>query len=90
MLEQMLKLLSQGNLFSLEDLARKLDTSRDTVERMLGDLTRTGYLRAAARDCETSCAGCPNASACSITSPQKIWTLTEKGRTAASPEQANP
>lgn len=87
MLEQMLHSLAQGGLHSLEDLARQLDTSRETVERMLGDLVRLGYLRAVARDCETACAGCPNAGACSVASSQRIWTLTEKGRAAAS-EQA--
>ncbi len=83
MLEQMLHSLAQGSLFSLDDLARQLETSRGTVERMLDDLVRLGYLRTIERNCDTSCAGCPNAGTCSIASSQKIWALTEKGRAAA-------
>jgi len=81
MLEELLKLLVGGGTHTPETLARTLGVSRDMVERMIADLARLGYLRAAEGGCESHCAGCPSANACSVGGPQQIWTLTDKGRT---------
>ena len=83
MLEELLKLLAGGGTHTPETLARTLGVSRDMVERMIADLARLGYLRAAGGGCESHCAGCPSANACSVGSPQQIWTLTDKGRAVA-------
>ena len=87
MLEELLKLLAVGGTHTPETLARTMGVSRDMVERMIADLARLGYLRAAEGGCETTCAGCPSVNTCAVGSPQQIWTLTGKGRAAASPEQ---
>jgi len=80
MLKRLLSLLGQGGVHSYADLARQLDVSEELLEQMLQDLTRMGYLRPVADGCETQCAGCPLAKACTIGSPTRVWTLTEKAQ----------
>ncbi|MBC7258657.1 MAG: MarR family transcriptional regulator [Chloroflexi bacterium] len=80
MLEDLLRLLARGGAHTPDTLARGLGVSRDTLDRMLADLARLGYLEPAAGGCEAKCAGCPSASVCSVGTPQRIWTLTDKAR----------
>jgi predicted ArsR family transcriptional regulator len=87
MLEDLLRLLAGGGTHTPESLARALGVSRDMVGRMIADLVRLGYLRAAEGGCETQCAGCPSAGVCTVGSPQQIWALTDKGRAGASPQR---
>jgi predicted ArsR family transcriptional regulator len=87
MLQELLKFLAGGGAHTPESLARELGASRDMVERMLADLARMGYLRDAGGGCAAKCAGCPEAGACAVGTPQRVWALTDKGRTAASPER---
>lgn len=80
MLEKLLKLLARGGASTPDTLARELGVSRDTLDRMIADLVRLGYLEPAGGACEAKCAGCPSASVCAVGTPQRVWALTEKAR----------
>ncbi len=82
MLEELLRLVSDGGVHSYDELAGRLGVSRPLVEAMILDLVRLGYLRPAAGACASApaCrAGC-SLGGCS-TGP--LWTLTDKGAQVA-------
>jgi FeoC like transcriptional regulator len=81
-LEQLLKCVASGGIQSYQDLAKRLSVSQPLLEMMLEDLGRQGYLRSVSSGCEGGCAGC-SSGGCSIAGPGQVWTLTEKGATAA-------
>ncbi len=79
MLERLLSLVGQGGVHSYTDLARQLDVTEELLEQMLQDLARMGYLRPVTDGCESQCANCSLAGACTIGGPARVWTLTDKG-----------
>lgn len=80
MLEKLLQRLADGGAHTPESLARELGVSRDTLDQMIADLVRLGYLEPVGGACEAQCAGCPSASVCAVGTPQRVWALTEKAR----------
>jgi hypothetical protein len=79
MLDQLLKVLSQGGAVSYGDLARILGVDQALVRRMVEDLASLGYLRPAVESCGEECGGCASVSRCSTAGADCVLTLTEKG-----------
>ncbi len=82
MLQQILRLMSEGAANTQDELAKSLGVSAPLLSQMLGQLTRQGYLREA-EQCGSGCTGCALATACGEPQALRIWTLTEKGQQAA-------
>ena len=82
MLKDLLQLIARGGVRRYEDLTQELAITQPLLEAMLEDLARLGYLRAVGATCDTKCKSCPMGG-CSIAGPGKLWTLTEKGVSAA-------
>jgi hypothetical protein len=80
MLQKLLSLLEGGRTRSLDDLARDLDTTREMVEAMLGDLERLGYVRQVT-GCMHSCQECSMKGSCGPKSAARIWAIVERGKT---------
>jgi hypothetical protein len=83
MLEQLLYLLAENDVYSYRDLMEELSVSMSLLEMALNELARLGYLHAMDNNCAGACHGCA-LSNCSVVSPGHLWTLTEKGARAAS------
>jgi DNA-binding IclR family transcriptional regulator len=81
----LLRLLSDGGLHSLAELARRLGLSEPLVAAMVADLDRRGYLAAVGDACGTACAGCGIQAACAADGapPPRLLALTPKGQRAA-------
>jgi len=79
MLERILKIVFKDGSDSLQDIAKKLNISKDLLLQMIEDLERGGYLKLSEEKCHSECERCPYANSCVITSYNKIWSLTEKG-----------
>lgn len=77
----MLRLLGDGGLHSLAELARRLGLSEALVTAMADDLGRRGYLAAVGDACGAACAGCGIQQACAA--PPRLLALTPKGQRAA-------
>ena len=60
----LLRLLSDGGLHSVTELARRLGLSEPLVAAMVADLDRRGYLAAVGDACGTACVGCGVQQAC--------------------------
>lgn len=88
MLTELLKLLNNGGLLAMDDVARQLGVGEALVADMADGLARRGYL-APLTFCGDACSGCAAASMCGVASgarPQaRMLALTEKGRRAATP-----
>jgi len=82
MLEDLLKIVAEGGVYSYDDLTDQLSISQPLLEMMLQDLARLGYLRAAGASCTRQCSSCPIGS-CSIAEPSHLWSLTAKGARSA-------
>ena len=82
MIEQLLRLLTDGGAHSYEELAKRLSISIPLLEMMLEDLSRLGYLSPVDSDCGAHCTSCSIGS-CSITGPGRLWALTDRGDRAA-------
>jgi hypothetical protein len=80
----LLRLLGDGGLHSLAEIARRLRISEALAAAMTADLDRRGYL-AAADSCSTACAGCGIKESCVApgATPTRLLALTPKGRRAA-------
>ena len=65
-------------------LAAALGVSEALLEQMLADLERAGYVAAVDTGCEGHCGGCPSTGLCALLHGKRIWTLTARGRQAAS------
>jgi len=63
MLQELLKLIAQGDAHSQRHLARRLEVSEGLVKQMLEYLTRIGHLEHIAGYTE-ECAACPLAKMC--------------------------
>jgi len=87
MLERILKIVFKGGSYSLQDIARELDTSKELLLQMVEDLERGGYLKLIEGKYFTECKNCSFSNNCSKgclitsynTSYGKIWILTKKG-----------
>ncbi|GAG56738.1 unnamed protein product [marine sediment metagenome] len=79
MLEEILKIVSKKGSNSLQDIAKKLDISKDLLLQMIEDLERLGYLKLIEGECSAKCEKCSYINSCVTTSYNKIWSLTEKG-----------
>ena len=82
MLEELLKIVAEGGVYSYDDLARRLSISQPLLGVMLQDLARLGYLRAVGTSCTRQCSSCPIGS-CSVAEPSHLWSLTDKGARSA-------
>lgn len=83
MLRQILATIAeQPGVCTNDELARWLGLSRETVERLMGELLRMGCLRLGeVEGCqETACSACPYHSTCEPMLGAHLWELTEKGR----------
>ena len=78
MLEQILEVVAQGGIRSVQELAERLAVSPILLERMLEDLARLGYLRTVDAGCQGSCDGCAMGG-CSVAGAGRVWVLTDKG-----------
>jgi len=58
MLRKVLRLLEQGGLHTVSDIATALDTSEAIAEQMVERLTRWGYLTPLG-GCAATCSACP-------------------------------
>lgn len=56
-MKELLDLMRDGRAWSVEDLARRLDTTPDQVKRQMEFLEQTGYLRRVG-GCGHDCKGC--------------------------------
>ena len=86
MLKQLIEMLSEGQVHTQRELARRLGVSEGLVTQMLQDLARMGYVQRVKAQRNTSCAACPMARLCAPESNQRAWTPTSKVRgTSVSP-----
>lgn len=81
----LLRLLSDGGLHSLAELARRLGLSEPLVSALVDDLGRRGYLAAVGDACGAACAGCGLQAACATPGAPapRLLALTPKGQRAA-------
>ncbi len=79
MLSQVLKIVSEGGIHSLQDLAHRLGVTDPLLESMLEDLERLGYLRRVNATCTGRCQSCEAQSVCAISAGRQVWSLTETG-----------
>jgi DeoR/GlpR family transcriptional regulator of sugar metabolism len=59
MLKALLDRIAQGGTWTVESLARELDTTPALVDMMLDDLERQGHLKRVQAGCSSHCASCP-------------------------------
>lgn len=79
MFRNLLKLLAEGDIYNIPQLARMLGVSEEIGRMMIADLTRQGYLQTINSNCELQCKSCPISKACTLGKNAKIWVVTEKG-----------
>ena len=85
MLRKLLALLTENRMYTVNEIANELDVSTETIERMVKDLIRLGYVKAiCASSCnKKACSGCSKGSVCGGPFQNaRLWELTEKGRGA--------
>lgn len=80
MLVETLRLVAEGRAANLDELAARLEVSRDLAAQMLADLARAGYLRVERMGCTAACEGCPAATECALGPGLRLWTVTPKGQ----------
>jgi DNA-binding Lrp family transcriptional regulator len=83
MLDGLLRILAGGGIYSLADLARRLDVGEELVHEMIEGLVRLGYLASLASSCGQNCGQCAQSAVCSVGVRGQAWTLTEEGKRAA-------
>ena len=82
MLEEMLRLVAQGEVTDVAELAARVGVSPALTAQMLEHLERLGYLTQGLPECASGCAGCSRAGSCSIGTPARLWALTPRGEAA--------
>lgn len=80
MLEDLLRLVAEGRVANLDELATHLEVSRDLAAQMLADLAQAGYLKVERMGCTAGCEGCPVAAECALGPGLRLWTVTPKGQ----------
>jgi hypothetical protein len=78
MLEHLLRLVTEGGVFTYEELAERLSVSQPLLEAMLEELARLDYVRVVTAGCSGHCAGCSMAG-CSGIGSGHVWALTDLG-----------
>lgn len=82
----MLRVLGDGGIHSIAELARRMGVSQELARLMAEDLTRRGYLAALADGCAPACDDCALSNACGTAgspgSKPLLLALTAKGRQA--------
>ncbi len=81
MLQTLLDLISTGQGKSQQELARALNVSETLVMQMTEQLGKQGYL-IEAPSCAGGCQACSLKSTCGAKRQLRVWTLTDKGRSA--------
>ncbi|HNX97190.1 MAG TPA: hypothetical protein PKK12_05870 [Candidatus Aminicenantes bacterium] len=91
MLRKLLGRLAQGGAHTLDHLALDLGIERGEVETMLAQLGTLGYLEeltvppvAGCHAGGTAAAACRDCRGCVLASRGRLWSLTDKGRSALS------
>ena len=81
MLHQFLRIIRDGQMQSLLEIARQMNITPVMVLQIADQLTRQGYLQEIRQDCgtpEQPCGDCLVGSTCQATI--RRWVLTDKGR----------
>jgi len=85
MLRELLKLIVQGEISSQSEIAQALGVDGIALDGMIDQLVSLGYLEDPTA--KGGCAGCGMAAACHGScfkgSKGKVWSVTDKGRNAA-------
>ena len=76
MLRELLKEISAGGTVTVSELARRLNTSEETIRMMLEELERLGLLKAGRPSCSARCEGCPYQAECALPARDKLWIST--------------
>jgi len=97
MLRELLKLIVRGEISSQNEIAQTLGVDGPVLDDMIAQLVTLGYLEDPAAKAEAAghgcgpkggCAGCAMAAGCHggcfKGSKGKVWSVTDKGRKAAS------
>jgi hypothetical protein len=78
MLRQIMDHIALGVSWSIEDLARELDTSPQLVTAMLEDLARRGFLKPVGAACSGACTSCTMSSGCVKGAFEQVWAVQQK------------
>ena len=76
---RLLESLNGHALQTLQELAEKVGVGTDLLAQMVGDLERSGYLKAVRPGCDAPCRNCSTASGCSPLREGRLWAVTERG-----------
>jgi len=79
MVRNLLKLLAEGDIHNIPQLARTLEVSEEIVRMIMADFTRQGFLQTVNSNCDLQCKSCPIRKTCTPRKTPKIWVVTEKG-----------
>ncbi len=81
MLKDVLKEINDSPGFSKSSISKNLNTSKEVVEDLIGQLVRMGYIDEdmSSPTCSTACSSCAYARNCS-TIPVKMYRVSEKGK----------
>jgi len=82
MLFNILRLIQQGTVHNLQELAQTLNVNTTLITQMTQQLTQQGYLASAQSGCAGGCGGCGHQPACALSPALHLWTLTKKGEAA--------
>jgi len=80
LLQGLLQRLADGTPHTTAAMGRDLGVSAETLDRMIGDLARLGYLQIVEATCPDRCGGCPLAGSCAVGRPPRMWLVTERGK----------
>ncbi|WP_319559358.1 HTH domain-containing protein [Marispirochaeta sp.] len=78
-LARILLLTADPRIFTIHEIAERVEVSVETAEQMIAGLQRMGYLENPAAPC-THCRKCSKRPS-SIPGTQRIWELSGKGKT---------
>ena len=76
MLKRILERVAEGGTWTVEGLARELDTTPELVAAMLDELVRMGRLKPVGGACGGACASCPIGGGCIKGTAQRVWALS--------------
>jgi hypothetical protein len=79
-LQELLRRLSLGQVYTLDELADVLDVDGSLLQQMFLDLERAGCIRSQRPTCERSCPGCSAHDCSGLGHRGRLWILTAKGR----------
>ena len=76
MLRELLKEIANGGTVTVAELARRLNTSEETIRMMLEELERLGLRKAGRPACSAKCEGCPYQAGCPLSARARRWIAT--------------